>query len=436
MLADFMMGARSRLLPATVPFRFFAAALVFHVAAWAALLAGAGDLPGYAGGPGPVLAGLHLATLGVLAMTAMGAAFQMLPVATRKPIRSERLCRLTFWLFAPGVALLTHGMGAAQGWAMAGGGALAAAGLVLFGILVADNLRQITDMKIITANAWVAVASLAAVTLLGLLLLGDFWGGILPDHGAAAATHGLLAGYGFMGMLALGFSNILIPMFTLARSLPQKPGRIAAALSGLALALAAAGLLTGLPVVAAVAVLPGLAAAALHLRAMAQAIKTGMRRNRDTAFRLFHLAWALLPAGLVVGGAAALGLWPGVTGPLWGLLLVFGWLLTFLTGVLQRIMPFLASMHSVGRSAKPALVSALTAERPLFAHFLGHAAALLLIAAGLLTGQVWPVRLGALAGLAGALSFALFGIQLWRRYRRHLADHPSVPPAQESKASC
>jgi hypothetical protein len=33
--------ARSRLLPMSVPFRYFGAAVAFHVLAWAALLAGA-----------------------------------------------------------------------------------------------------------------------------------------------------------------------------------------------------------------------------------------------------------------------------------------------------------------------------------------------------------------------------------------------------------
>ena len=41
MIPDMMMGARSRLLPPSIPFRFFGAALVFHAAAWAVLAYGA-----------------------------------------------------------------------------------------------------------------------------------------------------------------------------------------------------------------------------------------------------------------------------------------------------------------------------------------------------------------------------------------------------------
>ena len=56
--------ARSRLLPMSVPFRYFGAAVVFQLAAWGLLLSSAGDLSGFEGGLGPVFASLHLATLG------------------------------------------------------------------------------------------------------------------------------------------------------------------------------------------------------------------------------------------------------------------------------------------------------------------------------------------------------------------------------------
>ena len=48
----FLGDARSRLLPASIPLRFFGAATVFHVAAWIALAASAGQWPDFAGGLG------------------------------------------------------------------------------------------------------------------------------------------------------------------------------------------------------------------------------------------------------------------------------------------------------------------------------------------------------------------------------------------------
>jgi hypothetical protein len=86
----FLAGATSRLLPASIPLRFFGAAVASHVFAWLALLAGSGTLPRFAGGLGWTLAALHLVTLGVLVMTAIGASLQLLPVATRQPVGSMR----------------------------------------------------------------------------------------------------------------------------------------------------------------------------------------------------------------------------------------------------------------------------------------------------------------------------------------------------------
>jgi hypothetical protein len=76
-----MIAPGGRLLPASIPFRFLAAALMFHLAGWTALAAGAPLLASVNGGLGLPLAGLHLMTLGVLTVTAMGAGFQLLPVA-------------------------------------------------------------------------------------------------------------------------------------------------------------------------------------------------------------------------------------------------------------------------------------------------------------------------------------------------------------------
>ena len=104
-------GAIGRLLPASIPFRYFGAAAAFHVCAWLALSAGADSAPRYRGGLGWTLAALHLITLGVLTMTAIGASLQLLPVATRQAVRSRHAPALVFWLYAPGVAAAALGMG-------------------------------------------------------------------------------------------------------------------------------------------------------------------------------------------------------------------------------------------------------------------------------------------------------------------------------------
>jgi hypothetical protein len=100
---------------------------------------------------------------------------------------------------------------------------------------------------------------------------------------------------------------------------------------------------------------------------------------------------------------------------LFGLLLLGGWLLSFLLGILQRIVPFLASMHAVPGRRRPPTPSSLTAERPLSIHFVCHLAALGLLAAGVLADSPRIAFAGALLGSAGALAFGTFFAIVVRR---------------------
>src|SRR5262245_12585156 len=159
--ATFLSGARSRLLPASVPFRFFAATAVFHVLAWAVLLAGAAQAVSFRGGLGPALSAVHLFTLGMLTTTAIGASAQLLPVATRRALAAVWPVKLVFWLFVPGVIGLAGAMYAAQPRAAIFAALLTAAGLLLFAALLADNLRRATSLPVVAAYGWASLAALA-----------------------------------------------------------------------------------------------------------------------------------------------------------------------------------------------------------------------------------------------------------------------------------
>ena len=76
----------------------------------------------------------------------------------------------------------------------------------------------------------------------------------------------------------------------------------------------------------------------------------GMRRELGRSFRLVRIAWALLVASLVAALAVALDVpFPGGA-TLFGLLVVAGWLLTFLLGILQRCRRLTASRKDSPRS--------------------------------------------------------------------------------------
>ena len=414
--ATFLGDAKSRLLPPSIPFRFFAAAAGFHILMWVGLLADAGEAVGFRGGLGSTLAAVHLLTLGVLVMTAIGASVQLLPVATRRALVAVWPIKWVFWLTIPGLLALTGGMFTAQTDVLIPAAAVTAAGLLLFGGLLADNLRRAQSLPVVAAYGWTALAALGLVVVLGVVLAMDDEAGCLANHGAVALAHLILGGFGFMGLLALGFSHVLVPMFALAAAPPQRLSFCAFGLAAMAVPLGVVGAIADSTAILTIAAIIGLAAAGLHVRLMFGTLKTGMRKRLGLSFILIRAAWLMLLATLIVGLATIHG-WAGPNGPtLFGFLLFFGWLLTFLLGVLQRIMPFLASMHvSPPSGGMPPLMSELAAATLLRVHAICHGVALVILAAAIASDIVWLMQIGSAVGLVGALAFAWFTAAITRR---------------------
>ncbi len=414
--ATFLGGAKSRLLPPSVPFRFFAAAAVFHVLMWLVLLFVDEDMTRYAGNLTPTLAAVHLLTLGVFVTTVIGASVQLLPVATRRVLAAVWPIKLVFWLVVPGLIVLTAGMYVAQTTVLIIGAAALTLGLLLFAALLADNLRRAGSLPVVSAYGWAALAALVALLALGLALALDYRTGFLPDHAAVALAHMILGGFGFMGLLALGFSHVLVPMFALASAPEKFPSFVAFAAAATAVAAGAVGAVLGDRGMLTAAALLGLAAAGGHIWLMVRVLATGMRKRLGLSFVLVRAAWIMLPATLLVGLAALYG-FAGPHGPtLFGLFLLGGWLLTFLLGMLQRILPFLASMHATrSAGAAPPLLSELAAATPLKLHAGCHALAFAGLAVAITLDNAMLARTASAVGLLGAVAFAWFTGSVVRR---------------------
>ncbi len=419
--SSFLGSAGERLLPLSVPFRFFGAAALFHLAAWAVLLSGADELAAFRGGGGPVLAAVHLMTLGVFVMTAMGASLQLLPVATLQGFAAPATINAIWWLLTAGTICLTAGMYLSQHPVMAAGGGLLALAIVLYLWLLLTNLRRGGAMLVVVAHGWLAAGALVGLLGLGLILIVNQEHGFLANAQRGAVSHMLLAAYGFMGLLAMGFSYVLVPMFALA-PMPSDKGAIGAMLCACAgLALGLAGTWFNQDVWAAAGGAVGLIGVALYLGLMVMTLRQRMRKKLGPAFILMRLSWALMPLSLIMGIAWALDLLPPWGPAIFGLWL-FGWLLGFLLAILQRIVPFLASMHAaLAVRRRPPTVTALTALGPLAAHLYCHCAALVLLSAGIVWSMPLLVYLGALAGLIGAAAFAWFFLLAVLKYRAAVA---------------
>ena len=407
----FLGGAKSRLLPASIPFRFFGAAVVFHLLAWLALLAGAPRLPSFGGGLGWPLAALHLVTLGVLAMTAIGASLQLLPVATRQPVRFARVPAAIWWLYAPGVAAVALGMGAALPWLLVLGALAVLLALLGYAVLLASNLWGARGMPGVVWHGWAALGCLLVVLATAASLALAYLGAPLIDRSTALALHAAFAAYGFMGLLAFGLSAILVPMFALAEMPDDRASIVSCGLCIAALLLAALAALRVAPQLLRLAALAlAGAAVALHLIQMRGALRRGMRRELGRSFTLIKIAWAMLVLSLAAALAVVL------SAPLPGLHALF---------MLQRILPFLASMHGVRGAGRAATPSSLTAQRPLVVHFFCHLAALAGLALAVVAGSTALATVAAAIGALGAAAFGAFFAILLRRMRPGAPAQPS-----------
>lgn len=407
--------SRSRLLPMSVPFRFFGAAAAFQCLAWLLLLAFSKEVLSFAGGLGPVFGSLHLLTLGVLAMAAIGATLQLLPVATRQPVRAIGAAKLLWWLLVPGVAAFACGAAHYRMELMGAGAMTVVAALLAYSVLLFRNLRGAKGMRVVVAHGWAALACLLGLAATGILLVARFEHGLALDYAAFRGAHVTLAAYGFMGLLAFGLSNFLLPMLAVAPPPPARTGLVVLALSMMAIGTAVAGFVPQ-------AAFIGIVAAGAHVYSMERSLKARLRSPLGPAFLLVRVSWACLLGSLVL---AMLG-FPGGT-LLFGALLVPGWLLTFLLGVLQRILPFLASVHASGGPHGTPLISAMTPTRLLACHRYAHLAAMLLLVSGILSRQQVLVTAGSASGLAGALLFSAFFAYVVTKVRHGNAYPPSQP---------
>lgn len=409
-----LMGAQARLLDPTIPYRYFAAALLFHVILWGLIALYPDMIAYFSGGPGPALAALHSLTLGMLTMTAMGAAFQMLPVATGKPLRSTGAARVASWFFIPGVTILVGGMFSASHIPMTIGGLAVSIGLIIFVILIAELLWHARSIGPVSYFGQLALFCLLLTLVLGFMFIVDDHHSFLADRVGSTGVHLIVATYGFMGMLAIGFSHVLIPLFTLASNVPAATSRAVFALAVTALLAVICGTYYSWPWALVPAGLAGLAAAALHVYSMETCIASGMRKKLGVAGFMIRAGWASLLLSLILGTLLGIGYLDDSAIRLFVYVALFGWLLTFLLGVLQRILPFLGSMNATGAGGKPPLPSKLAPDNVLRAHAALHIVAVVLVGCGLgLEDPLW-VRLGALSGLLGAVVYAGFAVRIWR----------------------
>ncbi|MBF0342467.1 MAG: hypothetical protein HQL95_16100 [Magnetococcales bacterium] len=335
--------------PLHLPFRFFGTAPLFAMLTGGVLLLKGQELLLTPLQPITV-ATLHLTLLGWLFMVICGAMIQMIPVLAGIPVPWPSLVPWVHGLLTAGVGLFFLGLTpdpplpwalhlASLSLAMAVGGFLVPIAVAL--VKAPARHPTVNGMRL-------AMLAMTGTLLLGLFFLAEHADRFVAlDRRILVGIHLLWGLVGTMGVLILGVSFQVLPMFYMTPAFPDGSAR--RILSGLALTLvlvpvALLGAGVDHPWLPWAAALPGSAALILYAVATRRMLRQKKRQRVDATLTLWLFGFACAAVALLL-----LALWP-VTGDerlrfLVGILYVFGWVVPVITGMLHKIVPFLVWFH-------------------------------------------------------------------------------------------
>lgn len=414
-----MAGAQAP--PFLLPGEHFAAALGFLALGALGLVWVAPDLV-HGLFPLPRVAGVtHLFTLGWITTSILGALYQFLPVALGVPIQSERWAHISFWLYAPGLALFVGGLVRQWPELSLPGAALFGTGLLVFLVNLTATLARAKERGLTWWSLVGATIFLSATVVIGITLAANLrWGFLGGSRFLALGVHLHLALAGWVLLVVIGVAHRLLPMFLLSHGAPEWPGRLAAILvGGGSLGLMLLHHFIPLTAIYLPAIMIGMGALAFVVQACLY-FRHRVKRTLDPGMQLAAIAVGFLVLGI---GLAPLALARGLTAP--GLMVgyvttvIVGGFSLFVIAHYYKIVPFLVWYHRFGPLAgkRPVprvaeLYSARTARAAVFLLALGALA----LSAGILAGAPGLAR-GAAVLFAGGTGVVVYQISRISRRR-------------------
>jgi hypothetical protein len=350
----------------------------------------------------------------------LGALLQMLRVVAGESLPAARRVA---WINP--VSLVLGSLALMTGFLMAEPAAFGIAIVLLGGgfavFLAAASISLARAVAGVTVNGIrFAVLSLAVTLLLGLalaLLRAGWW--IPPAVETAIAAHAAFGLLGWVLLLVIGVAYQVVPMFQITPPYPPRLARwLAGALFALLLLHAAALLFFQ---VAAPFIDAGLAGAILAFAVATLRLQSRRRRKlADVTLDYWRLGMASLLACVAVWLVAQF--WPAWADSdayplLLGVLFLGGFAVSVVSGMLYKIVPFLAWFHLQAqlqaRAGSIPTMKEMIAERWMRWQFRLHLAACVLLAGAVL----WP-QLAIAAGSVLALSALLLWVNLLSAVRR------------------
>ncbi|MEN9482087.1 MAG: hypothetical protein RLZZ298_3482 [Pseudomonadota bacterium] len=371
------------------------------------------------------LAATHLLTIGFMLQTMLGALIQILPVVAGVNLANP--LRVARWLHAglsSGTLLLVAGFLFGQPDALASAAIILGLTLASFLVVIIPPLLRAPSSSPTIRGLKLAMLGLAGTVVLGVVLaLALAWGWPLPLL-ALADLHAAWGLGAWGGVLLAAIAYVVVPMFQLTPGYQARLSWWFPVLIFACIGFWSVSLVFELPplgqLAQVVASLLGLVFCVITLR-----LQFKRRRARaDATYRYWQLGLSCTIIALFSGLTATF--WPVVANSsewplLFGILLIAGGFVSFIVGMLYKIVPFLAWLHlqNLGQSKVPApAMNKILSEKDMNRQMVCHVLAIAL-ALGAVFLPEWLARLAGLAfvvanvfliwNLAGAVS----------RYRQH-----------------
>lgn len=321
----------------------------------------------------------HLFVLGWALMVAMGAMYQLVPVAFLTPIWSEKFGFIQFGITASGIIWFALALYLAPHGALIPG-LITLLGILMFIFQMGMTLKKQAKPNILTVFVGTALLCLFLTIFLGIFMIIIMKFGFGVDgYLILFKSHLLLGVAGWFSLLIFGFSYKMVPMFSLAHGYQMRMAYFVYASYVMGLIVAIAGFIFNHWVISIFGFFLLFLGFLLFSRHMFIIVKKRVKKKLDRPFQFSLLAIA---CGLFLHFIVlVLSVFPSLerfAGPL-----VFLYLLTWigfsLFGYLYKIVPFLwwtyKYSNEIGKKTVPSLKDMMNQRitLPLFLLFLGGA---------------------------------------------------------------
>ena len=412
--------------PISVPFRFFLTAPVFALLAAVVMLWNGEEMLVARWSPA-TLAAVHLLTLGFMTMVMAGAMFQMLPVLAGTPVpRPRMVASIVHPALLLGTLLFAGSLLFAQPMLLKIAISLLSVGLVVFLVAILLTLSRTRNQTATVFAMGLATTALGVTLLFGLTLSASrAWGIALPSL-SLRDLHPVWGLIGWTGLLVAGVAYHIVPMFQMTSNYPQWLIRGFAPVVFVVLALWSVAKWQG-----GGAWWQWLGLICIGLLAGANTLFAGItldlqRRRRR---RLPDLTLEFWRVGMLSVTLAAV-LWVSQIFPLLsfrqssallGVLMIIGAAMSFISGMLCKIVPFLAWFHlqaKMGVGGALPNVKAMLPDKAQRLQLRLHLAALALCVAAAVVPSVfaYPAALGFGAASMSLLWNMICVVRIYRNF--------------------